>query len=116
MQVTLRVYTNQGSLTDRQAMKLTQHTSSHLSSSMLTDPPHPFLTILICCTAEEEIVRSAGLGLNVQISQPQNKSLPLWDCDDLFTHSVIGVSPWIILRCHCATVLRGHYVPTAITW
>lgn len=25
------------------------------------------------------------------------------------THSVIGASSWIILRCHCANVLRGHY-------
>lgn len=83
----------------------------------LQKQPHPsLLTVLIRWTGEEKIVGSAGLGLNVQISQSQNKSLPLRDCDSLFTHSVIGISPWIILRCHRATVLRGHYVPTAITW
>lgn len=111
MQVTLRVYTNQGSLT-----VLTQGTACLPPLVHPYRSPHPFLTVLICRAAEEEIVRSTGLGLNVQISQSQNKSLPLRDCDDLFTHSVIGVSSWIILRCHCATVLRSHYMPTAITW
>lgn len=89
---------------------------SRLSFPRLTEPHPSFLTVLICGAGEEKIVGSAGLGLDVQISQPQNESLPLRDHDGPFTHSMIGISPRIILRCHRAAVLRGHYVPTAITW
>lgn len=82
---------------------------------MLTETSISFLTVLMRRAGEEKVVRSTGLGFNIQIPQPQNQSLPLWDADSLLTNSVIGVSPWIILRCHCATVLIGHKVPTAIT-
>lgn len=36
--------------------------------SMHTDTPVSFLTILIGIAGEEQVVRSAGLGLNIQIS------------------------------------------------
>lgn len=89
----------------------------HISSfPTLAESESSFLTVLIRRATEEKVVRGTGLGFNIQISQPQNQSLPLRYCDRLLTNSVIGVRPWIIFRCHGATVLIGHHVPTAITW